>query len=403
MRFRYIAIVFLFCAFLTMSSVHVTTAEPSELMFENTVSGPYLDKVRYQVISSEDQRILALQSDAIDIIDGPISFAYHSILELDPEIELSSILRNGYGHITINCAKNPLNYSVLRRAFAFAFDKTLVPNLVDGVDQMHDSIVPYVSSYCYEDEFDWHYYDNQSTLANQMLNEAGFAIDGGTGFRLTPFGDAFDIVIAYSPSFPPGGGIAQLAVDTLASLHIDASSNSDDFNTIIANVQNHGDYDMVFYGSNFYSDDVDWLANEYYSAYASVPYMNPTNFQNSTFDSYRNQLLYSSTYSEVYNAAREMQKILHHNVPELVVYEETQYSAYRTNRFEGHVIDKFKNVENEWTNLKVHQNLMDGGPFNGTFRISLGQEPDSFNPMITNSYYSKVILANMYDSLFRIG
>ncbi|MFW9794550.1 MAG: ABC transporter substrate-binding protein, partial [Candidatus Thorarchaeota archaeon] len=26
-----------------------------------------------------------------------------------------------------------------------------------------------------------------------------------------------------------------------------------------------------------------------------------------------------------------------------------------------------------------------------------------FNPMITNSYYSKVILANMYDSLFRIG
>ncbi|MHA1965928.1 MAG: ABC transporter substrate-binding protein [Candidatus Thorarchaeota archaeon] len=403
MRIRSVAIVFLFCALLTFTSVQNTSAEPSELKLGDTYSGPYVDKVMYKIIPNENNRVQALLDGQIDILDGPISSSHLSTLDANPDIELSSILRNGYGQITINCAKNPLNYSVLRRAFAFAFNKTMVPEVVDSVDQLHDSLVPYVSTFCIENDLDWYYYNDQSALGNQMLGEAGFAIDGGTGFRLTPFGDPFSIVLEYFVSSPYGAGVAQLCVDALSSLNIEASSSAEDFHTIITKLDNHGDYDMVYYETDFFSKDVDWLASEYYSANAAVPYMNPTNFANTTYDSYRNQLLYSPTYEEVYNASREMQKILHHNVPRLVVYENTYYSAYRTDSFEGQVVDITKNIANEWTNLKAHLNLLAGGPFSGTLRVSMNQEPDSFNPMVTVSPYSKSIFDNIFNTLLRIG
>ncbi|MHA2045366.1 MAG: ABC transporter substrate-binding protein, partial [Candidatus Thorarchaeota archaeon] len=74
-------------------------------------------------------------------------------LDADPDISIFSALRNGYGHITINCRDYPLNISAFRRAFAFAFDKTRVTaEIMDGFSQEHDSLVPYPNSWSIEDD-----------------------------------------------------------------------------------------------------------------------------------------------------------------------------------------------------------------------------------------------------------
>lgn len=126
MRTRYVIIMFLFCALLTVSSVQNTSAETVELKFDDTHSGPYLDEVVYKIIAGKDYRVLALLTDEIDILDGIVSLYDLAPLEADPDIEITSILRNGYGHITINCRDAPLNWTVLRRAFALAYNKTKV-------------------------------------------------------------------------------------------------------------------------------------------------------------------------------------------------------------------------------------------------------------------------------------
>jgi len=405
LRMQYLAIVLLFSLLLTSAQVQNASAEPSELGFDNIHIGPYVDKVLYKIIPNENDRVQALLNNQIDILEGPIGAAYLSTLEAAPDIDVTSILRNGYGHLTINCRDNPLNYSVLRRAFAFAFDKTSVTEgLFGGLARNQDSLVPYVNPCCVEDEFEWHYYSDESNLGNQMLNNSGFTIDLMTGFRMTPFGDPFDIVIEYPSTSPDTGGvIAQIGVDALLSLHINARTRASVFNEYISRLNEHGDYDIIFYASNYYNYDVDWLATEYWSELADTPYQNPCNFMNDTYDAWRNQLLYGATYMEIYEAAAEMQKILHYNVPRLVVYEDIYHSAYRTDRFEGHVMDISKNIENEWTNLNAHLNLFEGGPFSGTLRVSIRNTPNSFNPMLDNSVFGRRIFANLFDTLIRPG
>jgi len=157
---------------------------------------------------------------------------------------------------------------------------------------------------------------------------------------------------------------------------------------------------MVFYAANFYSNDVDWLAYEFWSEYAGVEYQNPTNFQNATYDSWRDQLINGTTYEEIYEAAAEMQKILQYNVPKLVVYENTYLQGYRNDQFTGHVEDYGRYIAGPWTMRKIHR--LDGFP-GGTVPVAISEEPDSFNIFVTNSAQSAAILSNLYSSLYKYG
>ncbi|MFW9807160.1 MAG: ABC transporter substrate-binding protein, partial [Candidatus Thorarchaeota archaeon] len=341
-------------ALLFVSGSNIVYGVPLE---NNLKTGPYVDHVVYKVITNQDQRILALQAGEIEMDTSFFNPVHLPTLDADPDIDTFRALRNGYGHLTINCRDYPLNISGLRRAFAFAYDKTRVTaEIMDGFNQEHDSIVPYVSSWCVEDEFRYHYYTNQSSIGNQILDDLGFEIDVGTGYRLAPNGDPFDIVIEYSSSSPEiGGGVAQIGVDALHELHIDARTQASDFNEYISRLDSHEAYDMVFYAKDFHDNDVDWLAYEYWSAYADTPYQNPSNFVNVTYDYWRDQLLYGTTYMEVFDAARAMQHILHENVPRLVVYENTYLQAYRNDQFTGHVEDISEYISGPWTMRKIHK------------------------------------------------
>jgi ABC-type transport system substrate-binding protein len=362
--------------------------------------GPYVDKVVFKVIPNQDQRILALQAGEIEMDLNPIySTDLLSILE-DSNIEVYESTRYGYGHITINCARYPLNISELRRAFAFAFDKTRVTTeIFDGDSIEHDSVVPAPSEWCIENDFEWHYYTNRADIGNQILDNMNFSIDPETGYRLAPDGSYFSITIEYASSSPEiAGGIAQIGVDALLSLHVDAEKQAVAFNEYHYPGYDPKDYDMKFYALNFGSDDVDWLAYEYWSEYADVPYQNPTNFRNATYDSWRDQLLHGTTYEEVYEACAAMQRILHYNVPRLVVYVNKYYHPYRNDVFTGHIPDKAQRISGSWTLRKLHR--IDGSS-GGTVPIAIAQEPDSFNIFVSNSAYSQAIFKELWPSLYK--
>ena len=364
--------------------------------------GPYVDGVVYKVIANQDQRILALQAGEIEMDSSFFDPVHYNTLIADPDIDMFQGFRNGYGHITINCEKYPLNISGLRRAFAYAYDKEgLIVDLLDGFGIEHDSLVPLPNGFCIEDELDSHYYTAQPDIGNQILDDLNFTIDEETGYRLAPNGEPFNITIEYAAcSCEIQGVAAQYGVDALELLHVDAKTWASDFNEYITRLDNHGDYDMVQYAFNFRDTDIDWLAYEYWSEYADVEYQNPTNFRNATYDSWREQLLFGTTYDEVYEAAAEMQKILQYNVPRLVLFENTYMQAYRNDQFTGHVEDLLNYISGIWTMRKIH--LLDGS-FGGTVPIAISEEPDSFNIYVTNSAYSAAILSELWPSLYKLG
>jgi ABC-type transport system substrate-binding protein len=363
--------------------------------------GPYVDKIVYDVIANQDQRIIALQNGDIEMDSSFFDPVHLPEINADPEINVFTAVRNGYGHYTINCGKYPLNISGLRRAFAYAFDKEAYRvEVMDCFSRSHDSLVPRPMDWCIEDELDWHYYTAQPDIGNAILDDLGFVIDPGTGFRLAPNGSAFNIVLEYASGCSNPGGAAQMGVDALHSLHIDARTGAADFNEYIERLDNHGDYDIVFYAVNFEGNDIRWLADEYWSENADVYGKNPTNFENLTYDSWREQLLYGATYEEVFEAAAEMQRILHYNVPRLVIYMNTYNQAYRIDQFTGHVEDLTRYISGPWTTRNIR---MINGSFGGTVNLAFSQEPDSFNIFETDSRYSNIIFENLYSSLYDYG
>ncbi|TFG33146.1 hypothetical protein EU528_01435 [Candidatus Thorarchaeota archaeon] len=400
MRRSFFATTGLVIAALLFASISEAPIVSGFMESDSLQTGPYIDEVIFKVIANRDQRILALQAGEIEMDNSFFDPVHLPTLAADPDIDIFSATRNGYGHITINCAKYPLNISGLRRAFAFAYDKTnLTEYYFDGFSIEHDSLVPLPNGWCIEDEFDWHYYTNQANIGNQILDNLNFEIDEETGFRLAPDGSPFEIIIEHaSTGITPYTAI--IAVDALHSLHINAQTRAADFNDMRWRLDSHGDYDMMTYSVNFFNNDVDWLAFEYWSEYADVFGENPSNFQNDTYDSWRDQLLYGTTYEEIYEAAAEMQKILHYNVPILVIYENTYIQGYRNDQFTGHVEDLGRYIAGPWTMRKICK--LDG-TFGGTVPIAISTDPDSFNIYVTDPQYSDMVIANIWPSLYKYG
>ncbi len=365
---------------------------------EDSTERPYIDRLQYKVITSDDLAINALINDEIDMISEPIDPGFQAQLESAENIKIESVLRNGYGYVTINCAKYPFNITAFRRAVAFAVDKEAISeNVWDGLSQPQDSVVPALNPWSVEEQLPYHYYKANVEQGNQLLDDAGFADVDSDGIREAPDGSEFNVVIECASSSNIAIEVGQIFETALTNLNVNATSVSSDFYDYINRLYYHGDYDMVFLGSSFSSFDVDWLAYEFWSEYADESYWNFPNFRNATYDSWRDQLLYSTNYDDVYEAAIEMQKILVYESPVIICYENLINYAHRDDRFTGFIRDVLNGPVNFMTNLNVRMKSGSGG----TFRISIGQSIDTFNFMTTSSKSTLNILENLYCSLFR--
>jgi peptide/nickel transport system substrate-binding protein len=325
-----------------------------------------------------------------------------TLLEAE-DIEVANVQRNGYGYVVINTQKYPQNITAFRRALAFAVDKEAISDDAwDGLSMPGDSPVPTVNPFTIEGQLPYTYYEANVDEGNRLLDQAGFVIDSGTGFREAPNGEPFSVLVECAQSSPIAIEVGQYVAAALIAMDIDASSVPTDFYEYLNRLYFHGDFDMVFLGSTFTSFDVDWLAYEFWSEYADEPYQNFAMFQNATYDSWRDQLLHATEFEDVYEAAIEMQKILVYEVPFLICYANQLLSAYRTDKFDGYVNDVSDGVPGWWTNYKVHLKDSAGGPYGGTFRWSNPLDIDTFNFMVSSSAYANNINNNMWDSLITI-
>ncbi len=377
------------------------------LQSSNTVSvevrddlqhGPYVDKVVYKVIDDYELRIQALQTGEIDMDIGFIEPPNLSTLSADPDIDVAEFSRNGYWAIIINCNRYPFNISGFRRSFAFAFNKTKVMyEIFGGHASLHDSLVPSVNRWCAEDLFDFHYYDAEPEIGNTILDELGFTINNITGFRDAPNGIPFSVSVLYEWRFGDVHfEIANIAVEALHSLNVSADCEPLDFWYPPVPPENDN-FDMMAYSMGVDYDDIDWLVSQYGSGYVALPYHNPSNFRNDTYDSWIRQFRNGKTYEEVSEASTEMQKILHYNVPILVACQNTIMQGYRTDKFEGHVEDLERYISGPWTLRKIQKICNTCG---GTINVAISRDPISFNIYTIYSYYSYMIFENLYSSLY---
>jgi ABC-type transport system substrate-binding protein len=358
--------------------------------FDSTFkSGPFVDKLVFNV------------NNEIDLIGDRVDPSFIETLEAAENIETSATLRNGYGFFTINCAKYPFNITAFRRAMAFAFDKEAISEeVLNGFSVPLDSCIPLINPFSIEGQLPYSYYNASIALANSLLDEAGFADINLDGYRESPDGSSLNVRIECSQDSSLAIEISHALRESLQALQVDA--------TVIPIIWRDGirmqydEYDVTFSAWNSNDFDVDWLAYEFWSEYADERFFNLPRFQNTSYDAWREQLLYSTDYDDVYEAAIEMQRIWVYECPMIICYENLLLSAYRTDKFEGHVNDWADGVPGSWTNKKVHLKADQGGPFGGTFRWSNSLDLDTFNLLGASSAYTIQVLTELYDSMMTL-
>ncbi|MFW9931793.1 MAG: ABC transporter substrate-binding protein [Candidatus Thorarchaeota archaeon] len=367
-------------------------------------SGPYIDKIVFDVITQEDQRVIAIQDGTIDLIDDQLDPAFLETLVEAEDIEVFHKPRMGYGYVEINCDKYPLNITALRRAIAFALDKEAISDDVwDGLSQPLDSCIPEGHLYSVEGQLPYTYYEANVVYGNQLLDDAGFLDVDEDGIREAPDGSDFDILVECASTSAIAIQCGEILAEALEALDIDGDSQATDFYDYLNRLYFHGDYDIVFLGTSFNTMDVDWLETQFGSAYATEPYLNLPNFRNATYDSWIPQLKTGTTFEEVYEAAIEMQKIFVYECPEIILYNNIQLYPYRTDKFEGFQEDVLDGIPGYWTNMKVHLKDSLGGPFGGTLVWSNSEDVDTFNHMAAGSGYTQQVLDMLLDPLITLG
>ncbi|MFW9850892.1 MAG: ABC transporter substrate-binding protein [Candidatus Thorarchaeota archaeon] len=372
---------------------------------EEIHQGLYINKIVYNIITQEDQQVLALQNGEIDLIGQIFNPLYLDMLEQSENIEILNKPRNGYQILNINTAKYPFNITEFRRALAFALDKQRICSEVwFGYATPQDSPIPFGNVFSAEGDIGYTYYDGDNVTGNMLLDHAGFLDVDEDGYREAPNGDDFDVLIEVPNTPDTDIEIGEIIEDTFHTLSIDAQCVPTVFYEYLNRVYHHYDYDAVLFSEEFDTFDIDWFAYDYWSEYADEPYWNFPNWRNATFDSWREQLL-QATYlygpGGLIEAAYEMQKIWIHACPGIVIGQNQFLSAFRTDRFEGFVNSVIDGVPGWWTNYKAHLKDEQGGPYGGILRWSSSLDIDSFNFMVTSSEYSKNVQMELYDSLFK--
>ncbi|MGY5881928.1 MAG: ABC transporter substrate-binding protein [Candidatus Thorarchaeota archaeon] len=392
----------LFASMLILSLLPPFQVSSSFVNLEDDIdTSPFVDRIVFLSISNPSQRIQALQAATTQMDTCFFDPANRSSLEQDPDIEVYEALRHGYGHITINCREYPLNISGFRRAFAYAFDKNQVTNeVMNGLSKEHDSMIPYANPWCIEDELELHYYQANIAIGNQILDDLDFIVNASRGYRESPNGDPFKVTIGYLSLSEVHSQIADIAVEALGSLNIEADKVILD---CFCGYEPWENFNMVVLENNYDEYDITWLASEFWSENVNDITVNPSGFSNATFDSLRNQLLSGAKHEDVSEAAAEMQEILHYNVPRLVVYQNIYLQAYRTDWFTGYVEDLSRHMTGPWTMLNIQR--ADGGyeGIGGTVLISTDAKPADLNFFNGMNSAERNILENLHLSLFTPG
>ncbi|MCK4484265.1 MAG: hypothetical protein KAU89_05540, partial [Candidatus Thorarchaeota archaeon] len=134
-------------------------------------NGPYVEKIVFRVIEEEAAAVLALQNNAIDMMGDMVDPQYLEVLEEAANIDTARVQRNGFGFVTINTAKYPLNITALRRALAFAVDKQKISDDIwAGLADPQDGPLPAVNPWTIEGTLEYTYYEANVIKGNQLLN-----------------------------------------------------------------------------------------------------------------------------------------------------------------------------------------------------------------------------------------
>ncbi len=327
---------------------------------------PKIDGAVFQTFDSQDALVQALKTGQVDMITEMPATAVAS-LRNEPDVELvtgpplapdiADIIFNvtseencpdGDGICSGHPALRDLN---VRQALAHATDKQQIIDVVLlGLGSPGLTLVPDSFAQFYNNQIEDYAFDLD--LANQILDDAGYADTDGDGVREMPGGGE---PLSFRLNWPSDSTnlprMAEILASSWSQVGIQTEQAALDPDTLTSICCPTFDYDVILWGwgsdpdpgfllSVMTTDEIPTGNSE--SGYSNAEYDELYTQQQTTLDPDQRAAI-----------IRQMQEIAHRDTPYIVPYYAQAVQAYRTDRFTGWITDAGKVSLEDLTSMTV--------------------------------------------------
>jgi len=332
---------------------------------------PKIDEVIFQTFGNEDALVQALQTGQVDMITEMPNTAVPTLKRADNIALITGApLGPSVRDVIFNqvkpehcptaaeggkCTGHPalLDHTV-RLALAHATDKQ---NIIDvamlGLAQPGLTLVAAGQAYWYNDQIEDYAFD--VTLANQILDEAGYLDTNGDGIREMPDGSRpLTFRLQWANDIPEAPRIAELLGQSWGQIGVKTEPQAVDPDALTTACCPAFDFDIMIWGWSWGPDPNDPLGvmrtDQIPTGSSETGYANPA------YDALYDQQAVELDPEKRRAIVFQMQQIVFDDVVYIIPYYQSRVQAYRTDRFAGWITDQ------PTLELENHKNLVQVEP-----------------------------------------
>ncbi len=194
---------------------------------------PYLDKVDFKIVNSSDTALMELQGGSIDIYPY---LTDSQAEQLKDKLNVSSAASDVLQALFLNNAEKPLDDVKVRQAICYALNRDSINDFVAGGKGsiISSAMLPTLKDF-YTDLNDVYGTSSNIEKAKQLLSEAGYP-------------DGFDLTITVPSNYEFHMETAQVIVEQLKEVGINATINGVEWNTWLSDCYNARNYQATVCG-----------------------------------------------------------------------------------------------------------------------------------------------------------
>jgi len=253
---------------------------------------PYLDEVEFKFVADMETAFVELQAGTLDILNY-LTIDQVEILGDDFNIVEGSM--NFVQALYLNNDYEPFQDTKVRQALCYAIDKDSINEFYAGGRSrlIGSHMIPSITKYYEEGAEGLYPYDVEK--AKELLAEAGYA-------------EGFDLVITVSSAYSQHVSVAEIMVENLKAVGINASIELVEWSAWLSDVYTDRDYQATVIGVDGKLAPCSWLIR-YESTYGS-------NFFNYSSEAY------DSTYAQAKSTVDESEKVRLYKELQMMLAEE---------------------------------------------------------------------------------
>ncbi len=361
-----------------------TQANEFQIYHSGTVQT--IDIVEYPTLVDA---LTAVNAGDADLFGQRINASDYGTVSSYPNIVKQWAYDNQAFLLSLNTKYYPLNNEHLRRAIAFAINKTdIAENAMNGLVDRIDYAFPLFNEYSPENSTNATYYNSNIQKAIHELALAGMLDVDGDGVVEAPNGNEVCIPIWYPSDIEGLNETAAIVSNNLFSAGINNTLVMMSFTSLQYEVAHHN----LSYGIAFYEQELDqygfqWAATTFQASFQSVPFQNIANINDGQLSDYAAAYLDQINLDAAMKIGLEALTRIHETCPIVPLFSLRWLSVYSDINFENWPNDTYAGAFSLWSPVTVT-------PVGSSTKLVVAVLPSYFSDFFKslNPFYGNTIL-----------